>query len=276
MYRPGLLRDRRAGHGARGRARHRRLARASSSPTPGSRAGSTRSSRPAHGLSLAEYDALLQIAHAPGRRVRMNVLAERVILSRSGITRLVDRLEARRLGRADRLLDRRPRPGGGPHAGRPRPAADARRRPTSTASGATSSTRSTAADLDALEASLGRVAGAARAGEPPDPRGLPAGRGLTRAVGRAGSGRGTSGFAYPAWSPRFYPPGLRGTGCCATTASRLATVELNNTFYRQPSPAAVDGWLAATPAGLPVRGQGPARRRRSGRSRSIPARACRG
>lgn len=30
-------------------------------------------------------------------------------------------------------------------------------------------------------------------------------------------------------------------------ASRLATVELNNTFYRQPSPAAVDGWLAATP-----------------------------
>jgi DNA-binding MarR family transcriptional regulator len=48
----------------------------------------------AHGLSLAEYDALLQIATAPGRRVRMNVLAERVILSRSGITRLIDRLEA--------------------------------------------------------------------------------------------------------------------------------------------------------------------------------------
>jgi len=47
----------------------------------------------AHGLSLAEYDALLQIAHAPGRRIRMNLLAERVILSRSGITRLVDRLE---------------------------------------------------------------------------------------------------------------------------------------------------------------------------------------
>jgi DNA-binding MarR family transcriptional regulator len=47
----------------------------------------------AHGLSLAEYDALLQIAHSPGRRVRMNVLANRVLLSRSGITRLVDRLE---------------------------------------------------------------------------------------------------------------------------------------------------------------------------------------
>src|SRR3954469_4555238 len=48
----------------------------------------------AHSLSLAEYDALLHIAHAPGRRGRMNVLAERVVLSRSGITRLVDRLEA--------------------------------------------------------------------------------------------------------------------------------------------------------------------------------------
>src|SRR6266581_3388708 len=48
----------------------------------------------AHGLSLAEYDALLQIAHSPGRRVRMNVLADRILLSRSGITRLVDRLEA--------------------------------------------------------------------------------------------------------------------------------------------------------------------------------------
>src|SRR5437879_5378237 len=34
----------------------------------------------AHGLSLAEYDALLQIAHSPGRRVRMNVLANRVLL----------------------------------------------------------------------------------------------------------------------------------------------------------------------------------------------------
>jgi DNA-binding MarR family transcriptional regulator len=46
-----------------------------------------------HGLSLAEYDALLQLAHAPERRLRMSVLAERVLLSRSGITRLVDRLE---------------------------------------------------------------------------------------------------------------------------------------------------------------------------------------
>jgi len=46
-----------------------------------------------HHLSLAEYDALLQLVNAPERRLRMSVLAERVLLSRSGITRLVDRLE---------------------------------------------------------------------------------------------------------------------------------------------------------------------------------------
>jgi DNA-binding MarR family transcriptional regulator len=50
--------------------------------------------RSAHGLSLAEYDALIQLVDAPGRRLRMSVLAERVLLSRSGITRLVDRLVA--------------------------------------------------------------------------------------------------------------------------------------------------------------------------------------
>jgi DNA-binding MarR family transcriptional regulator len=48
----------------------------------------------AHRLSLAEYDALLQLARTPGRQLRMSVLADRVLLSRSGITRLVDRLEA--------------------------------------------------------------------------------------------------------------------------------------------------------------------------------------
>jgi len=47
-----------------------------------------------HHLSLAEYDTLLQLAQVPERRLRMSALAERVLLSRSGITRLVDRLEA--------------------------------------------------------------------------------------------------------------------------------------------------------------------------------------
>jgi uncharacterized protein YecE (DUF72 family) len=58
---------------------------------------------------------------------------------------------------------------------------------------------------------------------------------------------GTSGFAYPNWSPRFYPAGLRGDGLLSYYASRLTACELNNTFYQQPKPEKVDTWLAATP-----------------------------
>lgn len=46
-----------------------------------------------HDLSLAAYDVLVQLVEAPGTRLRMTELAERVLLSRSGLTRLVDRLE---------------------------------------------------------------------------------------------------------------------------------------------------------------------------------------
>ena len=44
-------------------------------------------------ITLDVYDALLALEDAPERRLRMSELAERVLLSRSGITRLVDRLE---------------------------------------------------------------------------------------------------------------------------------------------------------------------------------------
>jgi DNA-binding MarR family transcriptional regulator len=46
-----------------------------------------------HELPLASYDVLVQLSEAPGRQLRMTELAERVLLSRSGLTRLVDRLE---------------------------------------------------------------------------------------------------------------------------------------------------------------------------------------
>jgi DNA-binding MarR family transcriptional regulator len=45
-------------------------------------------------LPLAEFDVLFQLAVAEGRRLRMAELADRVLLSRAGITRLVDRLVA--------------------------------------------------------------------------------------------------------------------------------------------------------------------------------------
>jgi uncharacterized protein YecE (DUF72 family) len=47
--------------------------------------------------------------------------------------------------------------------------------------------------------------------------------------------------------PRFYPAGLRSGRLLEHYASRLATVELNNTFYRSPSAAAIAAWVAATP-----------------------------
>jgi DNA-binding MarR family transcriptional regulator len=47
----------------------------------------------AHGLQLTSYEVLLYLSEADGARMRMNDLAASVLLSRSGLTRLVDRLE---------------------------------------------------------------------------------------------------------------------------------------------------------------------------------------
>jgi DNA-binding MarR family transcriptional regulator len=47
-----------------------------------------------HGLSLSAYEVLMFLADAPGHRMRMSDIAERALLSRSGCTRLVDRLAA--------------------------------------------------------------------------------------------------------------------------------------------------------------------------------------
>lgn len=45
-----------------------------------------------HGIPLTSYEVLMNLHDAPGRRMRMSDLACAVILSRSGLTRLVDRL----------------------------------------------------------------------------------------------------------------------------------------------------------------------------------------
>ena len=45
-------------------------------------------------LALTDYDVLVQLATADERRLRMSDLADRLLLSRSGATRLVDRLVA--------------------------------------------------------------------------------------------------------------------------------------------------------------------------------------
>jgi DNA-binding MarR family transcriptional regulator len=61
--------------------------------------------RRAHGLPLTSYDVLVNLEDAPDRQMRMSELADAVLLSRSGLTRLVERLER------DGLLSRADCPG---------------------------------------------------------------------------------------------------------------------------------------------------------------------
>lgn len=46
---------------------------------------------------LEWYDVLLELKTSPGRQLRLNELGERIVLSKSNLTRICDRLEARRL-----------------------------------------------------------------------------------------------------------------------------------------------------------------------------------
>jgi uncharacterized protein YecE (DUF72 family) len=61
---------------------------------------------------------------------------------------------------------------------------------------------------------------------------------------------GTSGWSYPAWKGRFYPPDLPATGMLRAYAARLGTVEVNNTFYRMPKASTLAGWRAEVPPGF--------------------------
>jgi uncharacterized protein YecE (DUF72 family) len=58
---------------------------------------------------------------------------------------------------------------------------------------------------------------------------------------------GTSGFAYPAWKPDFYPAKLAAKKFLGHYASRLNAVEINYTFRRLPSAATLENWVAETP-----------------------------
>jgi len=54
-----------------------------------------------HGLPLSSYEVLLFLADRPAGEMRMAELADSVLLSRSGLTRLVDRLEREGLVRRE-------------------------------------------------------------------------------------------------------------------------------------------------------------------------------
>jgi DNA-binding MarR family transcriptional regulator len=59
----------------------------------------------AHDLPLSSYDVLVTLESAPNRKRRMAELADSVLLSRSGMTRLVDRLERDGLLQRDHCTD---------------------------------------------------------------------------------------------------------------------------------------------------------------------------
>ncbi len=61
---------------------------------------------------------------------------------------------------------------------------------------------------------------------------------------------GTSGFSYKEWKGSFYPEDLAAAKMLAYYADRLPAVEINNTFYRMPRPALLEGWAAEVPPGF--------------------------
>jgi uncharacterized protein YecE (DUF72 family) len=58
---------------------------------------------------------------------------------------------------------------------------------------------------------------------------------------------GTSGWHYGHWKVRFYPPDLREPERLGFYAKHFDIVELNNTFYRLPTEAAVLRWRDTSP-----------------------------
>src|SRR5579863_5482790 len=61
---------------------------------------------------------------------------------------------------------------------------------------------------------------------------------------------GTSGFAYAAWKPEFYPQKVASKGFLKYYATRLNAVEINYTFRQLPKAATLENWVNATPAGF--------------------------
>jgi uncharacterized protein YecE (DUF72 family) len=61
---------------------------------------------------------------------------------------------------------------------------------------------------------------------------------------------GCSGWSYEDWRGRLYPEEGSTSGWLARYAEVFDTVEVNATFYRLPTRAAVERWASATPEGF--------------------------
>src|SRR5262245_17246576 len=58
---------------------------------------------------------------------------------------------------------------------------------------------------------------------------------------------GTSGFSYKEWKRIFYPADLPESRFLSYYATRFDAVEIDSTFYRMPTPKALEAWRDATP-----------------------------
>ena len=61
---------------------------------------------------------------------------------------------------------------------------------------------------------------------------------------------GTSGWQYRHWKPAFYPATLGSSKWFGFYSERFGTVEVNNTFYRLPTPSTFERWREAAPRGF--------------------------
>ena len=61
---------------------------------------------------------------------------------------------------------------------------------------------------------------------------------------------GTSGYAFKEWRGSFYPQDMKDAGMLGHYATRYATVEINNTFYRLPKEHVLADWASQVPDGF--------------------------
>jgi uncharacterized protein YecE (DUF72 family) len=61
---------------------------------------------------------------------------------------------------------------------------------------------------------------------------------------------GCAGWVYPHWRELFYPKDVPQRAWLGYYTEHFDTVEINNTFYRLPKPAAVEGWVENSPPGF--------------------------
>ncbi|MEO9224635.1 MAG: DUF72 domain-containing protein [Acidimicrobiales bacterium] len=61
---------------------------------------------------------------------------------------------------------------------------------------------------------------------------------------------GCSGWSYKDWRGPVYPPGAPARTWFGLYAEHFDTVEINNTFYRLPTPSTVDAWHDQAPPGF--------------------------